>query len=291
MSSPVAPSLPDVLMLGAAKVGSTSLHEYLRDHPGVCLSHAKELYYFLPPAEREKHKPWGAIATPEAYAQQFAHRTPGQITVELSTNYYAYPEAAAIIKHHCPQVKLFMILRDPANRAFSSYSMRLRNVGDVRPVAEELSDRTSQFVQRGFYFAQIQAVLAHFPPEQLRIFFFEDLIADKDHFFKTLCVYLGIEPRSPQRNYHGRPGGIPKRPWLHALATRDNPIRSAIATTLKPFISPEKRQKLRATLVQANIQTAKLPTPVRAHLIDLYRDDITHLETFLSRDLSAWKTL
>lgn len=291
MSPPIAPSLPDVLMLGAAKVGSTSLHEYLRDHPDVCLSHAKELYYFLPPAERDKHRPWGAITTPTAYAQQFEHRTPGQITVELSTNYYAYPEAAAIIRQHCPQVKLFMILRDPASRAFSSYSMRLRNVGDVRPVAVELSDRTSQFVQRGFYFAQIQAVLEHFPPEQLQIFFFEDLLADKDQFFKTLCTYLGITPRSPQRNYHGRPGGLPKRRWLHDLTTRDNPIRRAIATTLKPFISPEKRQKLRATLVQANIEKAKLPTPVRAQLIDIYRDDITHLEAFLSRDLSAWKTV
>lgn len=289
MSIHLGENAPDFIMIGAAKVGSTSIYEYLRDHPAVCLSQAKELYYFLPTEARENLKPWGAIATPEEYAAQFAHCRPGQIKVELSTNYYAYPEAASLIKAACPHVKLLMVLRDPASRAFSSYNMRLRNVGDVRPVAEELTDDQSEFVQRGFYFAQLSAFLQHFSLDEIKVFFFEDFLANKQIFYQNLCDFLEIEFIEQQRNYHGRPGGVPQQRWLHQLVSQQNPLRSAIATLLKLFLNEERRQQIRENILRSNIKKVKLSPELRRQLIQKYTDDITQLEKLLGRDLSHWK--
>lgn len=289
MIAPPDSIISDVIMIGAAKVGSTSVFDYLYDHPAVCVSKAKELYYFLPPAERQARQPWGAIASPTDYAAQFDHRQPGQVTVELSTNYYAYPESAAIIHNTHPQAKLFMMLRDPANRAFSSYQMRSRNVGDVRPVDVELRDATSEHIQCGFYYQQLQAFLTYFPPERLKVFFFEDFVRDRETFFQDLCAYLGVDYFVPQRNYHGRPGGVLKRQWLYNLATQQRLIHKAIAFPLKLIFSAEKVQKMWESILRSNLQTATLSPELRRDLIQIYQDDITQLETLLNVDLSHWQ--
>ncbi|MEM8640034.1 MAG: sulfotransferase [Cyanobacteria bacterium P01_G01_bin.54] len=282
---------PNLIMIGAGKVGSTSIYKYLRDHPAVCLSKSKELFYFLPSAIRESHKPWGAITTPEDYIAQFSHYKPGQAIVEISTNYYAYPESAALIKAACPQVKLLMVLRDPANRAFSSYNMRLRNVGDVRPLSKELTDTQSKFIQRGFYFAQLSTFLKSFNREQIKILFFEEFIANKQRFSQELCEFIGIEFFPWQQQYHGRPGGAPQKRWLHQLLSKQNPMRTAIENMLTAFIDEREVEEARKKIIQSNIKKVSLPPALRGQIIQIYANDIAQLEEFLGRDLSHWKKI
>lgn len=281
---------PDFILIGAGKTGSTSLYQYFTDHPQICTPPQKELYYFLPPDIRRKRRAWGALQTLEQYQQQFSHRQDSQITVELSTIYYTNPHAAKLIYEYNPDIKLFMILRDPTQRAFSAFMMKVKQgIFDVASMEEKLLDTNSLLVRSGFYHSQIQSFLAYFPRERFKIFFFEDFLKNKQLFYQDLSDYLGVEVSLPKQDYHARKGGKPKNFILHKMLTKNNPVRVAAASLLRLFVSEEKRRRLREKLITSNMGKAKLPSSLRSQLIEIYRDDIIQLEHLLEVDLSAWK--
>lgn len=190
-------SLPDFMIIGAPKCGTTSLFEYLCEHPDVARPTRKEIHYF---DERyDRGLAW--------YRRHFPVVTPPQITGEATTAYLFAKDAPARAAALIPDAKLIAVLRDPVRRVISHYwhNHRLGRVrGDfesyfreaLSPNAERETNQARQFinypVQWGFYREQIERWFQHFPREQFLFLRFEDLASDGAAQTHGVFDFLGL---------------------------------------------------------------------------------------------------
>lgn len=280
--------LPNFIIIGAGKCGTTSLHDYLNQHPQIYICPKKETFFFINEVVRSKYKPWGAVTDIEDYRALFADAAEDSVIGEISTNYYAHPESAQLIYNLIPEVKIIAILRDPAERAFSSYQMHVIEGLENRDFAR-IIDKDIKYVKRGFYCAQLRPFFNRFDRHQIKIFLYDDLCKDPTLFIQDLFRYIEIDPNFiPNMNKRGREGGLPKNKALHNIVTKKNILRTFIASMLKLFMPLELRQKIRSNLVKDNRYKAKLSADSRNKLIEIYRSDILQLQDLIQRDLSGW---
>ena len=280
--------LPNFIIIGAGKCGTTSLYNYLNQHPQIYLCPQKETYFFVPEPVRSKLQPWGAITNFDNYANLFKDANEDSVIGEISTTYYRHSETANEIYQTLPQVKIIAILRDPANRAFSDYQMHFRQGNEKKDFATLISPE-NRFVKPGFYYSELIPYFEVFQREQLKILLLEDLIKNPTTFIEDLFQFIEVTPQfTVDTSTKMREGGLPKNQALNLLLTKPNPLRKLAASVLSLFIPLSLRQKIRSSLVKQNIQPAKLSTEARQKLIEIYRYDILKLQELIDRDLSVW---
>lgn len=280
--------LPNFIIIGAGKCGTTSLHNYLNQHQNIYLCPQKETYFFVPEPIRSKFKPWGAIANFDNYTNLFKDASQDSVIGEISTTYYRHPEAAKQIRQTLPKVKIIAILRDPANRAFSDYQMHFRKGNETRDFSAIISSE-NRFIKPGFYYSELIPYFEVFPREQIKILLFTDLVKTPTSFIEDVFKFIEVDPTfRPDTSKKSRSGGLPKNKTLNNLLTKPNLFRKIIASLLGIFIPPYIRQNIRSSLVKQNIQQTKLSPDVRQQLIEIYRDDILKLQELIERDLSNW---
>lgn len=177
-------TLPNFLHIGPGKSGSTWLHEVLVHHPQVYLTHAKDLYFFSRYYDRGLD--W--------YCEQFRDARPEHLVVgEVSPDYLSCPEAAQRIQDSLGgDVRLAVTLREPADRAFSSY-LYLRKHGLARPSFRETADASPKLIDEGRYATHLRRYLRCFDAKALHVSVFEDLAADPQAYLDDITDWLGIE--------------------------------------------------------------------------------------------------
>jgi len=180
-------ALPNLIVIGAQKCGTSGLHYYLSLHPEVSMSTPKELNFFI----AERNFPRGL----EWYSRHFdpAARCRG----ESSPNYTAYPQHLGVperIAEVVPDVRLVYIVRDPVERITAhfvhNYAKR-REKGDLRAT---LMHPNTSYVTRSKYFMQLQRFLAHFDEEQILVLDQHDLRGDRAATLKRLFEFAGVDP-------------------------------------------------------------------------------------------------
>ena len=207
---------------------------------------------------------------------------------EISTNYYACPESAKLIYEYIPTVKIIAILRDPTERAFSSYQMLVKAGHEKRDFSELLMSDI-KYIKRGFYYCQLAPFFKVFDRSQLKILLYEDLCKNAPGFIQDIFRYIGVNDEFvPDMSRRGRVGGLPKNETLHYFLNKPNVVRSSVASILKLFIPLQQRQKIRSTLTKKNITKVRLSPEIRSKLIEIYRSDIIQLQDLIERDLSNW---
>ena len=201
-------ALPDALIIGAMKCGTTSLFNYLSQHPLVSGAKAKEVHYF----DQRFHQ------GPNWYRGQF-RRVAGQITIEATPYYLFHPSvperAAALV----PGAKLIVVMREPVARAYSHYHhMRsdhretLSFEDAIAAEADRLGDAEEAlasgrvrwnfahgyhaYFARGLYARQIERWLQHYPADRFLFLRSEDMYAAPQKTFERVCNFLGISPMS-----------------------------------------------------------------------------------------------
>jgi hypothetical protein len=280
--------LPDFIIIGAGKCGTTSLQSYLNQHPQIYICPKKETYFFINDLVRSKLKTWGAITDIKDYLKLFEQAPESSIVGEISTNYYAYTESAKLIHKTIPKVKIIAILRDPSERAFSEYQMFVRNGNEKQDFASCLSEN-SRYVKRGFYHSKLLPFFEVFDSSQIKILLFDDFRENPIAFIQDLFRYIGVDDRFiPNISIKSREGGLPKNKTWHSLLTKPNPIRTSIANLLKPLMPLGFRQKIRSDLVKKNTYRVQLSSEEKNKLIGIYHQDILKLQSLIGRDLSAW---
>jgi len=272
--------LPEFIVLGAAKAGTTSIYHYLKQHPGIFLPALKELKFFTGGSDKDF----------AGYLNHFAPNTEGKLPGEVSSDYlYSGPGTAEIISKYLPDVKLVAILRDPVDRGFSEYCMDVKNgkvLTDYRTALE--GKYKFRYRNQGLYFKQLSNYLAHFDRSRIKIYFFEDLCADHAALMKDLFRFIGV---SDDVECAGKSniGYYPRSRRAQKILQRPNPLRSAARSILGLFMDVEQRQKLRAKFLEANKREKPgLDPALRKELISFYKDDILKLQELTGRDLSAW---
>ena len=296
--------LPNFLILGAAKAGTTSLHHYLGQHPEVFVTSMKEPKYFalkdepLDFAGPSQFINQSSVNRFEDYCALFAG-VQEEIAIGETSPLYLYSEkAAAEIKATLPEAKLIVILRNPVDRAFSSYAHLLREGFETLSFEESLTHENQRicdrwaplwyYTQKGFYFQQLQRYYERFPASQIKVYLFEDLCKAPLNVVQDIFAYLGVDPNFEPDLTKKNVSGVPKNVALQRLLTRDNPLKSVGKALL-----PKAFRKNLSSKIQTQNLAAKpvLNGETRQDLMALYRDDILHLQTLIERDLSAWLSL
>ncbi|MDN5767054.1 MAG: sulfotransferase [Humibacillus sp.] len=184
--------LPNFLHLGAGKAGSTWLHEVLSLHPSVYLSEAKDLYYFSRYYSRGTD--W--------YREQFAGAGPQHRVVgEVCPDYLASPHCADRVAATLgTDVRLMVTLREPAERAYSSY-LYLSKHGLAAPTFRQTAHDSPELIDEGRYGSQLADFARVFGAEAIHVALFDDLQNDPQGFLDGVTDWLGLErqPLSPEQ--------------------------------------------------------------------------------------------
>jgi hypothetical protein len=291
--------LPNFLVLGAPRCGTTSLYHYLKQHPQVYMSPVKEPHFFssfnAEPSAANGHRATQS-ATLEEYATLFDGVTNEIAIGEASTHYLASKRAPANIQQYIPHVKLVAILRDPAERAYSAFLKNAREGHEpARTIEQAIREekngmrygaRFGNYLNTGLYFAKLQPYLQRFKREQLLILLFDDLKVKPRLLMRDLYQFLGVDDSftpdlSPRYNLSGTPRHSGWHKWL------ENPSRFIAACAA--LVPPAPRHRLKYLLLKQNLdKPAPLTAEARQELIEYYRQDILALQDLIQRDLSHW---
>jgi Sulfotransferase domain len=175
--------LPNFLYVGPDKAGSSWLHEVLLKHPDVYLTPAKDLYFF--DRYYDRGMAW--------YADQFRDARDEKIVGEVCQDYLFHPEAAARIHETLGPVKVMVCLRDPVERAWSSYLYARKHGIWPEPFGEALQSRP-ELLEHGRYATGLDRFLQRFPREMVHVALFDDLAADPQRFINGVTDFLGVDP-------------------------------------------------------------------------------------------------
>lgn len=194
----VAGALPNLVIIGAMKCGTTALHRLLDEHPDIAMARGKELNFFFGPATDPGEN---AASTWHRglgwYAGQFDTRA--TIRGESSPGYTSpgHPEVAGRMTAVVPGVRLVYLVRDPIERAVSQYRHHRADGTERRPVADALLDPDSQYIARGRYFDRLTPFLQEFASEQILVMSQEDLLGDSNHSLTLVYRFLGVKAPVP----------------------------------------------------------------------------------------------
>ncbi|HLP97415.1 MAG TPA: sulfotransferase domain-containing protein [Sideroxyarcus sp.] len=172
----------DFIFLGPSKTASTWIFEALRGHPDLFVPVSKDVYFF----DEFYHR--GA----DWYAGFFKDAPPGSLCGELSHDYFSSPEAIRRLHAFNPQVKLICCLRNPFERAYSSY-LHLCRVGLFAGSFEAALQRFPFLVDEGKYCTHLQHILSLFERDMVLILDFDELQADPQRFARGIFRFLGVD--------------------------------------------------------------------------------------------------
>lgn len=213
-------SVPDYLIVGAKRGGTTSLFNYLVRHPGVLplvprVRGTKSTDFFFPGTARSERWYRSHFASERARAARAAELGYRPVSGEASPYYIWDPRVAPAVRKVAPDVRAIMLVRDPVRRAWSHYQERVQNGVESLSFTDALAaedDRLApeiarmerepgyyspifdfhSYRARGVYLPQIQAWREHFPAEQLLVLRAEDLYTRTQETFDEVCAFLGI---------------------------------------------------------------------------------------------------
>ena len=295
-------TMPNFLIIGAAKAGTTSLYRYLRQHPQVCMSEVKEARFFAFHHEEERFRgprsDWlskGSVTSLEAYRALFKPR-PGQVAIGEASPLYLYSaRACALMRQLVPSVKIIAVLRQPADRAFSHFLDNRRSL--VEPISsfEKALDAESQrmserwgapwyYRDRGYYHRQLGIYFDAFPRDQIGVWLQDDLRADTSRVSREIQAFLGIELVETDAIRRHNVSQTPRGLGLGRLLSRG----SAARRLGKRLVPGRFRSPLRGLADRTAYTRPVLQRSLRRELTEGYRTDIEALQSLINRDLSHW---
>ena len=291
--------MPNFLIVGAAKAGTTSLYEYLRQHPDIFMPEWKELSFFIGDPFGPLHK----VKKLRYYIKVFADAKNYKAVGEASTSYMFDEAAPKIIREQLGTIKIIIVLRNPVAMSYSLYNHQLRKEGETLTsfeaalAAEGARYKNVEFKKkcygwhanyyysrRGLYYRQVKRYFDTFGQENVLIFLFEQLAAEAITVAQQAYRFLGVDDTfDPVINVHNPAGGTLSIPrfWTDTglfLKT----VQFVFSKNLIKKIPHLFRNLGRKPPPSINPETAK-------KLQKSFHEDIIRLEQLIGKDLSAWK--
>jgi hypothetical protein len=245
---------------------------------------------------RDENLNRGTITEIEAYRALFRDVSKELAIGEASPIYMYNYRAPERIKHYIPNMKIIAILRNPAERAYSSFIGLIRDgrepLSDFAEALREEETRTSNnwsffwhYKQRGFYYVQLKRYFDLFKREQIKIYLHEDF---RDHplvVLRDIFRFLDVDDNfAPDVSLKHNVSGIPRNRALHILLAKPNSIKSVLARAIPQGL----RSRIRLGLIHRNLVKTPLRSNMRKQLVQDYREDILRLQDLIQRDLSRW---
>lgn len=297
-------SLPDFLLLGAPKAGTTALHVALARHPELFLSPVKEPKFFLTDGPPPRGGGPGDDRTYRAYVwrrsdyeQLFAAAPAGTLRGESTTLYLADHASHLRVRELIPDAKLIAVVRDPVDRAHSNW-MHLRSAG-LEPEADflracELEERRLAadwgpfwgYTWQSRYGSHVAHLLEVFPRSQLLLLVYRDVRTDPAGTLERICAFLGVAAGQlsgiPAENVTAQARGGPGHGVVSAVLRR-------VVSALPQRLSGPVEQWMARVLQRDQRTRVPLTAAQRTQLLPTFLDDITQLERVTGMSFAHWR--
>jgi hypothetical protein len=274
-------TLPNFLIVGAMRSGTTWLSRCLGEHQDVFMAKRKELHFF--DSNHERGLEW--------YQQQFRSANGALAVGEATARYMCDPLSLERIARLLPDVRLIAILRDPSDRAYSHYWLNRARGWESVPFEEALEREPERilrsredyfryaYVERGRYGAQVKRLRERFGPSRVHVMLLDDFQGDPAGEFSRVCGFLGVSQGV----------AVPMLRQRVNAYRRFRSIRVRNAATRLPGRGPGKLVRSAIGRLNAKpVQYPPMPDKARDRIRDLLESDILALQSLLGRDLSTW---
>jgi hypothetical protein len=273
-------NIPNFIVVGAHKAGTTSLHHYLDQHPDIYLPPNKGLDLLCQTSIQE-------ISNAEEYLAQFEQAEPGKILGEVSSVYlHVREEIVGKIKHLFPNVKIVAVLRNPIERTYSHALWKRTYTRDEIRNFDNLVMQSKDFLIPGLYATHLKTYFSYFERENIKVLLHEDLIGNPHQFFEELFGFIGADEKfipDMSKRYHSGQMKIanPYRNLLKEGYKTNSFVKSIVPKTI--------RTSLREVLSQKSTsQKPPMSTNLKAKLVNYFHDDVVELQKLIGLDVSHW---
>jgi hypothetical protein len=274
-------ALPNLVVIGGLKCGTTSLHHYLNLHPAIHMSRPKELNFFVAELNWSLGTDW--------YASHF--RADAPVRGESSPHYTNLPRFAGVAERMSsvlPDARLIYMVREPVDRALSNYLHNVAGGYERRPVAEALADPDSAYVHRGLYAMQLEPYLERFELDRIELVSQEELKRDREQTMRRVFRFLGVDEEfsSPQFSREWETGGGKRSGRFRIM---DRAVRLPGLRSLDRSFDrlPESLRWLVERVIHdpdgPPPQRPELPSAIRERLAERFRPDVERLEALSGR--------
>ncbi len=296
--------LPDFLLAGSAKCGTTTIFQYLQRQSSVFLPELKEPFYFSfgneKPTYTDARFNSKVIWKTEEYVALFKNAKTSQLIGDASTSYLYTAEKTiqnvkSLYKEKASDLKIIVILRNPAERAFSHYTHLIRNGIEKLEFSEAITPQNIEqrskemwgfdYTGYGLYGAQMEVFKNFF--KHILVLDYEEL-AQPNQMMEKIYTFLDIKnPVKVEEKIEANPSGVPKSKFVTAL------IRSKRFKKIIKQITPSKAlpifQKMKDSLLKKSIVKPKISEQDNHYLREFFRKDIEKLERILNKNFNSWK--
>jgi len=283
---------PNFFIVGAAKAGTTSLYEYLKDIPGIYMSPVKEPNYFSS-ATIPQNTFVRTIRDKEKYLALFKKTTNEKIIGEASPSYLADPQAPIQIHNVCPNAFILISLRDPIEAVFSRYLMFKRLGATTRTTfSDQLKLELEKKIDIGVlplslrsykYSEHIKRYLRTFDHNRIKIIIFEEWIKDKNSV-QEIVKFLGLNYTIDEVKEEISNPFSASRGGIASFIMRNWRIKE-----MSRKIVPSKiRLLVRNRLLYKAEPKPKIDDRARSELKNFFQDDVIKLQNLLRQQL-PWK--
>jgi hypothetical protein len=302
-------TLPNFLIIGAAKSSTSAMYHYLKQHPNICMSLVKEPDFFAyvkdlpvfcgPGDEMIRRRAVVQLADYQALFQDAREETAlGEASTIYLSSYHPH-QTAENIHDHIPHVRLIAILRQPADRAYSNFSY-YRQLG-MEPEAnfkQALAEEQTRlqagwrpgwrYRLNGLYYANLKPYFERFKREQIRVYVYDDWQSNPHQILRDVFGFLDVdETFTPDITKRHNTTFVPRSVAIQKFLLQPNQIKSLF----KHLLPQRLRRAIILGLQSLNHKKHSLFEPeLRRQLTEGYREDILKLQDLIGRDLSHWLT-
>lgn len=274
-------NLPDFIVIGAMKSGTTSLQGYLDGHPEIAMA-PKELNFFSDGLNWHRGMDW--------YRGHF--RNPGLIQGEISPSYskcHLYPEIPRKIHEAIPDVKLIYVVREPVARIISHHSHSIGADTLGRDPDQILADSIENYINTSRYTSQIKCYLEFFDRSQVLIVSSERLRDDRIQTLQRIFRFVGARQSYESSQFHEERHDSSvkvKRNFIGRLLG-SHPVLSKVETFLKAIV-PRSLYPLAGRLMGSRFEKPQVTPELRTRIVASLDHEITDLRKLTGDDFSEW---
>jgi len=295
---------PNLLIIGAAKSGTTALHNFLNEHPNIFMSKNKEPNYF---ALSDGNYRFKCNTIQLGYYNSFIYnwnqyldlfKTSNKMKIyfgESSPIYLYYRNSVINIRNKLGNnVKFIAILRNPVERAFSNFLHHIMiNLETTNSFEEALKMEDKRikenwwwgfhYKKAGKYFEQLIRYYRNFNENNIKVIIYDDWSEKPQFIYNEICNFLGVKRVELNISKKYKESKIPKSTIVHNIINANFFKRLSNKPILKNL------KPLKTTINNINQYKPKLNNEIYNRLLDYYMDDINNLEKLINKDLSIWK--
>ena len=274
--------LPNLIIIGAQKCGTTSLHYYLNCHQDIAMSTRKELNFFIEEKNWHKGIQW--------YEKQFSTTVP--IIGEASPNYTFYPHFRGVPERMysvIPNAKLIYILRDPIKRMIADYIHALADGYSPPPLNEALLDfDANHFNARSKYYMQLQQFLEYYPMSRILILTQEELLINRPQTLQKVFRFLGIDDSFDCKQFNEIKHQTVEKRRKNRIGILLQKLSETEAAQLVPTSVRERIGKFLYLPFSTKIESTTLAPEVRQKIAEHLKDDVERLRKLTGLTFEKW---